>query len=137
MKGVILIVDDETEIRNLLIRHFTFEEYKILEAGDGREALDVLENNKVDVVISDIVMPSMSGVEMLEAISTEHPMIRTVMMTGYVTQIHLLKCMQFHAETVIYKPINDLQEIEDAVSGAFTSLNRWKSKLKILKDMKV
>ena len=136
MKGVILIVDDETEIRNLLSRHFSFEEYKVLEAGDGREALDILENNKVDVVISDIVMPRMSGVEMLETINTEYPMIRTVMMTGYVTQTHLLKCMQFHAETVIYKPIHDLQEIEDAVNGAFTSLNRWKSKLKILTDMK-
>ena len=136
MKGVILIVDDELEIRNLLTRHFTFEDYSILEAADGREALDILENNKVDVVISDIVMPRMSGVEMLEIISTEYPMIRTVMMTGYVTQTHLLKCMQFHAETVIYKPINDLQEIEDAVNNAFLSLNRWKNKLKILKEMK-
>ena len=120
----------------MLARHFTFEDYTVLEAGDGREALDILENNKVDVVISDIVMPRMSGVEMLEIITAEYPMIRTIMMTGYVTQIHLLKCMQFHAETVIYKPINDLQEIEDAVSKAFTSLNRWKEKLKTLQEMK-
>ena len=136
MKGNLLIVDDEQEIREMLARHFVFEDYKVFQAGDGQEALDILENIKIDVVISDIVMPKMTGVEMLEVISEEYPMIRVVMMTGYVTQSHLLKCMQFHAETVIFKPIDDLNEMTDAVERCFNSLTRWKDKLKILQGLK-
>ena len=136
MKGNLLIVDDELEIREMLARHFTFEDYKVFHAADGQEALELLGNIKVDVVISDIVMPKMTGVEMLEVISQEYPMIRVIMMTGYVTQSHLLKCMQFHADTVIFKPIDDLQEIEDSVDRCFESLSRWKDKLKVLQGLK-
>jgi len=136
MKGKILIVDDEAEIRSMLTRHLMFNDYDILQAGDGCEALEVLEENKVDVIISDIVMPRMSGVDLLAVISDEYPMIRCIMMTGYVTQVHLLQCMHHHAETVIYKPIEDLQEIDNAVNNAFASIKHWNDKLKILKGMK-
>jgi YesN/AraC family two-component response regulator len=136
MKGNILIVDDEIEIREMLARHFSFDGYTILQAADGREALDVLETIKVDVVISDIVMPRLTGVEMLETIRAEYPMVRIVMMTGYVTQSHLLKCMTHHADTVIFKPIEDLKEMEDAVNRCFESINRWKEKLKVLQGLK-
>ena len=136
MKGNLLIVDDELEIREMLARHFTFEDYKVFQAADGQEALDLLENIKIDVVISDIVMPKMTGVEMLEVICEEYPMIRVVMMTGYVTQSHLLKCMQFHADTVIFKPIEDLKEMEQAVSRCFDALKLWKEKLKVLQGLK-
>ena len=136
MKGNLLIVDDELEIREMLARHFAFEDYKVFQAADGKEALEMLGNIKIDVVISDIVMPKMTGVEMLEVISEEYPMIRVIMMTGYVTQSHLLKCMQFHADTVIFKPIEDLMEIEDAVERCFFTLNLWKDKLKALQGLK-
>jgi YesN/AraC family two-component response regulator len=136
MKGNLLIVDDEQEIREMLARHFTFEDYKVFHAADGQEALELLGTIKIDVVISDIVMPKMTGVEMLEVISQEYPMIRVIMMTGYVTQSHLLKCMQFHADTVIFKPLDDLKEIENSVERCFDSLSRWKDKLKVLQGLK-
>ena len=130
------MVDDELEIREMITRHFTFEDYKVFKASDGQEALEILENIQVDVVISDIVMPRMTGVDMLEVISNEYPMIRVIMMTGYVTQSHLLKCMQFHAETVIFKPIEDLNEMYDAVLRCFDSLKLWNKKLKVLQGLK-
>ncbi|MCM8534039.1 MAG: response regulator [Lentisphaeraceae bacterium] len=136
MKGNILIVDDEVEIREMLARHFTFEDYHIYQAANGQEALELLDTVKVDVVISDIVMPKMTGVEMLETISQEYPMIKVIMMTGYVTQSHLLKCMQFHADTVIFKPIENLTEVEEAVERCFEYLGVWKNKLKVLQGLK-
>ena len=133
----LLIVDDEQEIREMLARHFAFEGYNILQAEDGLEALEVLNNQKVDLVISDIVMPRMSGVELLEVIHKEFPMIRVNMITGYVTQSHLLQCMQNHADNVVYKPLEDLQELEDSVKRSFETIQRWKNKLKVLQGMKV
>lgn len=133
----LLIVDDEKEIREMLARHFAFEDFNVLQAEDGLEALEVLNNQKVDLIISDIVMPRMSGVELLEIVHREFPMIRTNMITGYVTQSHLLQCMQNHADNVIYKPLEDLQELEDSVKRSLECINRWKSKLKELQGMKV
>ena len=136
MKGNILIVDDELEIREMIARHFSFEDYQVFQASNGQEALDILENLKVDVVISDIVMPKLTGVEMLEVISNDYPMVKVIIMTGYVTQSHLLKCMQYHADTVIFKPIEDLNEMHEAVIRCFKSLELWKEKLKILQGLK-
>lgn len=133
----LLIVDDEQEIRQMLARHFAFEGFNVLLAEDGLEALEVLNNQKIDLVISDIVMPRMSGVELLEVIHKEFPMIRVNMITGYVTQSHLLQCMQNHADNVIYKPLEDLQELEDSVKRSLDTINRWKNKLKVLQGMKV
>ena len=135
-KGNLLIVDDEAEIREMLGRHFEFDEYTVFHAEDGKAALEVLSTVKIDVVISDIVMPRMTGVELLEVINKEYPMTRCIMMTGYVTQSHLLKCMQFHAETVIFKPIEDLAEMEEAVADSLASLQLWKDKLKVLQGLK-
>ena len=133
----LLIVDDELEIREMLARHFAFEGFNILQAEDGLEALEILNKQKVDLVISDIVMPRMSGVELLEVIHKEFPMIRVNMITGYVTQSHLLQCMKNHADNVIYKPLEDLQELEDSVKRSFDTIQRWKNKLKVLQGMKV
>ena len=136
-KANLLIVDDEVEIREMLARHFAFENFKILQAGDGIEALEILNSQKVDLIISDIVMPRMTGVQLLEIVHREFPMIRVNMITGYVTQSHLLQCMKNHADNVIYKPLEDLQELEDSVYGSLKLLTRWKNKLKELQGMKV
>jgi YesN/AraC family two-component response regulator len=135
-KENILIVDDEVEIREMLARHFEFDDYTVFQAEDGKAALEVLSTVKIDVVISDIVMPRMTGVELLEILSNEYPMTRAIMITGYVTQNHLLKCMQFHAETVVFKPIEDLTELDDAVKNCLKHLQQWKDKFKALQGLK-
>ncbi len=133
----LLIVEDEQEIRKILARHFAFEGFNIIQAEDGLEALKILNQQKVDLVISDIVMPRMSGVELLEIIHREFPMVRVNMITGYVTQSLLLQCIKNHADNVIYKPLVDLQELEDSVKRSLKTIHRWKSKLKVLQGMKI
>lgn len=133
----LLIVDDEHEIREMLSRHFSFEGYNVILAEDGLEAIEILNSQKIDLIVSDIVMPRMSGVELLELVHKEFPMIRVNMITGYVTQSHLLQCMQNHADNVIYKPLEDLQELEDSVKRSLDCILRWKSKLRELQGLKV
>ena len=53
----VLIVDDEERIRILIKEYCLNEDYDVLEASDGKEALDIIKNNKVDIVILDIMMP--------------------------------------------------------------------------------
>jgi CheY-like chemotaxis protein len=128
-KGSILIVDDESQIRALLAYHFNKLNYNVHEASNGVEALKVLEGHKFDVIISDIIMPEMDGVELVRRVRIEHPMTRIIMMTGYVKIENLLICVQNQADTVIFKPFKDLSEFTNEVEKSITQLKHWRNKL--------
>lgn len=82
MKREILYVDDEPD--NRVVFEATFEDdFHILTAGNGREALQVLERSAVPVVVADQRMPAMSGVELFEVMRQRHPYIQRVLLTGY------------------------------------------------------
>ena len=135
MKAKLLIVDDETEIRDMLSRHFRYSGYEVDTAANGLEAMEKLDASHIQVVISDIVMPKMDGVELLRNIRQQYPMIHTIMITGYVTLENALACMRHGADTFIFKPLEDLDELDQAVQQAVTSLKHWQDKLKILRAM--
>ncbi|MEN9360473.1 MAG: hypothetical protein RL095_2008 [Verrucomicrobiota bacterium] len=134
--ATLLIVDDEELIRELLRRHFSFQGFQVLSAADGEEALMILAEQKVDVVISDIMMPNMDGTELIQRIRAEYPIMRVIMMTGYVSMSNLLICLQNQADTVIFKPFKSLDELDEAVTRALVHLDHWKRKLLELQGLK-
>jgi DNA-binding NtrC family response regulator len=136
MTNALVIVDDEAEIREALSRHFRFLGYAVKTAATGEEVLAILANERVDVLISDIRMPGMSGVELLKAVKREYPMLHAIMITGYVNQDSVFSCMRYGADTCIFKPWPDLVEIESAVTAAVTNIRTWKQKLRQLAEMK-
>lgn len=134
--ATLLIVDDEEGIRDLMRRHFAFQGYSVLTASDGEEALMILAEHKVDVVISDIMMPNMDGTELIQRIRAEYPIMRVIMMTGYVSMSNLLICLQNQADTVIFKPFKNLDDIDEAVKKALLHLDHWKRKLLEMQGLK-
>lgn len=82
-KASLLFVDDEKNILSSLKRLFRSEGYHIHLANSGAEGLEVLENNPIDLVISDMRMPEMNGAEFLEKVSTRWPKITRILLTGY------------------------------------------------------
>ena len=136
MKAHILIVDDEEHIRKMLARHFSYLGYSVDTASDGGEALTKLEEIQTDVVISDIMMPVMDGVQLLQRIRRDFPMTRVIMITGYVRLENALACLRYSADTCIFKPIEDLEELEGAVSNAVRYLQHWQDKLAKLQEIK-
>lgn len=80
----VLVVDDEGAVRRFAVRVLEREGYSVLEARDGAEALDLIQQGQVvDVVVSDIVMPRLNGVELMQALSTNEPGIPVILMSGY------------------------------------------------------
>ena len=136
MSAHLLIVDDEAEIREMLSRHFRLLGYEVDLAGNGREALEVLAVKRVEIVISDIMMPELDGVALLQEIRSHYPMVRVIMITGYVTLDNALACMRNQADTCVFKPLNDLTELDQAVQRALDGLKRWQRKLRDLQGMK-
>ncbi|HTK42340.1 MAG TPA: response regulator [Gemmatimonadales bacterium] len=84
-KHLVLVVDDEPVVRRYAARVLLSAGYEVHEAGDGQQALDFLEGRAgaVDVVVSDIVMPRLNGVELLETLSRAHPDLPVILMSGY------------------------------------------------------
>lgn len=83
MERVLLLVDDERNILSSLARLFRREEYTILQANSGAEALEILNHNKVGVMISDQRMPEMLGVELLSKVKDLYPDTVRIMLSGY------------------------------------------------------
>lgn len=82
-KSTILIVDDEISIVKSLTRSLMDDNYSILTALSGEEALLKLKNNEIDLVITDQRMPGMSGLEFLKKVQLEYPETLTIMLTAY------------------------------------------------------
>jgi len=109
----ILIVDDEEEILRLMRR--TLEDYDTVEAHNGEEALAMLEELPVDLVITDIRMPDMDGYQLLKVIRKRFPDVRVLAMSGAVTGDDV---EEHGFEAFIEKPMdpNGIREIVEQVS---------------------
>jgi response regulator RpfG family c-di-GMP phosphodiesterase len=100
----VLIVDDEKFIRDILADFLGMEGYIVRTAEDGAAALDELNSAHYDLVISDLKMPRMGGIELLDAIGTAAPNALTVIMTGFGTVETAIDAMKRGAYDYILKP---------------------------------
>ena len=132
----LLVVDDELEIREMLSRHFRFLGYDVDTAENGQDALDKMAERKTDIVISDIRMPVMDGPELCKRIRLDFPMTRVIMITGYVTLENALACLRRGADTCVFKPLEDMTELEQAVNRSVEMIQTWMKKLTELRKMK-
>jgi CheY-like chemotaxis protein len=81
----VLVVDDEPTVRRFACRVLREAGYGVREAADGLDALSLIRSGvaDLDAVVSDIVMPRMNGVELLQSLSLEHPRLPVILMSGY------------------------------------------------------
>ncbi len=103
----LLVVDDEPIICQLCAR--ALNNFHVIQAGDGREALNMIENHEIDMVLSDVMMPNMSGLELLRTIKRQQPDLAVILMTGYTEKEVILQALKAGADDFISKPINLLQ----------------------------
>lgn len=103
----ILVVDDEAIIRDLCAR--ALKDHHIFQAANGQEALRLLEHNKVDLILVDVMMPIMNGLDLLQQIKAQDPEQLVIIMTGYADKDTILRALKARADDFIPKPINLLQ----------------------------
>jgi signal transduction histidine kinase/DNA-binding response OmpR family regulator len=114
----ILVVDDEPGIRDLLTYELTSQGYHVTTARDGREAVDRVAQDRFNVIISDVKMPRMDGLETLEAIKKMDPDVEVIMATGYGTIETAVTAMKAGAYDFIQKPFQNIQELFALVEKA-------------------
>ncbi|PCJ52727.1 MAG: two-component system response regulator [Planctomycetota bacterium] len=117
MSAKILIVDDTDIIRALIKEILDSSDYDISEASNGQEAIEILAKNDIDLVITDIFMPEMSGIELAIKIKSNYPHIKILGITAggnQVTSDEALNMFSDHFESILSKPI-DQEELLDNV----------------------
>ena len=106
MPRTILIVDDEKGVRDSLQKLLEFEAYRVIQAEDGPSALDLVRDELVDIVLLDVKMPGMDGLEVLSRLHEDHPQLPVVIISGHGTIQTAVEATRLGAFDFIEKPID-------------------------------
>ena len=113
----IIVVDDESIVLSLISDALEEDEYQIDTALDAAKALKIIESKKIDLIISDIRMPRMNGIELVKRTREIHPDVAVIFMTGYANLNSAKDAIKQGASDYILKPF-ELSEIRQAVETA-------------------
>lgn len=130
----ILVVDDEKNFRRILEEIFADEGYQVFTAGNGREALEVLKQSDVDLILTDMKMPVMDGMALLEAVKQIDSQLPVIMMTAHGTVDKAVEAMQKGAYTYVLKPFDNEQLLLYA-GKAVSSFNVVQENRRLRKDL--
>lgn len=120
MKFTILIIDDEKNIREGLAANFELEDYNVKTAASGKEGLELISKGDIDLVITDLRMPGISGEEVLNHVVTETPGIPVIILTGHGSIDSAVDAMRHGAYDFLTKPLN-LDQLDMIVKRALES----------------
>ncbi len=131
MKKTILIVDAEEQILKALKRVFLQTDYNVYQAASGTIALDILDKERIDLIITDIRMPELDGYQLLTKVKAMYPEVIRLVLSGYADEKAIFKLLNANlAKMCIYKPW-DNQEMLNIIKHVF-ELNRILSENSIL-----
>ena len=114
---IILVVDDESSMRKNITDILLPEGYKIFEAKDGKEALDILSEVKPNIVLLDINLPQMNGIAALKEIKKDHKDLPIIIFTAYGTSERAIEAMKSGAFDYLEKPF-ELDELKLIIKRA-------------------
>src|SRR5262245_59472689 len=118
-RGRILVVDDEPDLVTILTKYFTDAGYTVDAASHGGDALIAVSQYQPDVVVLDVMMEGLDGVQVLQRIASLDPTIRVIMITGSTDASLKPTTMSMGAFAYVSKPVS-LQHLNEAVSAALT-----------------
>lgn len=119
----LLIVDDEPVIRSFLVRAFENEGYEVYSARDGLEALDFLDSISFDLLLTDIKMDRLNGVELLSEAHQRFPSMAVILLTGHAAVDSAVAALRQGASNYLLKPVKN-EEIIAAVAEALKARKR-------------
>lgn len=126
-RPTILFVDDESNILNALRRVFIDDDYELHFAGSAADGLIILQNEPIDLVVSDVRMPVMDGIEFLARVKDIYPSIARILLSGYAEKASVIEALSSGcAQQILAKPWDD-HELKDVIHGAINQLSQQKN----------
>lgn len=125
----LLIIDDEEEILESLRRRFELEGILVRTCQNPEEALNLMTQNHYNIVITDIKMPKMNGIELLNALKNVNPLCNIIMITGFSNMSFVVECLSSGACDYFTKPFDNLDILVEATQQAIKRVYRWKESM--------
>ncbi len=125
----VLIVDDEVEFLDTLAKRLTKRRLQVSCSTSGEDAIRILKERPLDVVILDVKMPGMDGIEALREIKRTNPLVEVIMLTGHANVEVAIQGMELGAFDYLMKPI-DIDELLYKVQDAYKKKSIQEEKIK-------
>ncbi len=135
-KRTILHVDDDPQITRLIAERLKGLGYEVTSLNDPRRALEELNRSHQRLVLLDIDMPHVNGLELLRQIQAHYGGTQVIMLTGMVTMQTVLQSFRWGAEFCVFKPITDLKPLLKVIERTFWKIDRWWDTLEYLSQEK-
>jgi DNA-binding NtrC family response regulator len=130
MKPIVLLVDDEVPFVETMTKRLSKRDLSIITAFSGEEALEMLSKNRnTDIVILDVKMPGMDGIETLKKIRNQFPLMEVIMLTGHATVESAIKGMKLGAFDYLMKPC-EIEQLMAKVQEAAKKKRDHEEKIK-------
>jgi CheY-like chemotaxis protein len=104
--AAILIVDDDPDFRELLRQALEISEYRVFEAGDGQEGIQVMKSERIDLAIVDLDMPMMNGIDFTKTVKAASPQLPIMMITGYAQLYSPGDILASGVDAFLQKPVD-------------------------------
>jgi CheY-like chemotaxis protein len=121
----VLLVDDEREFAETLSERLMIRDVGAAVAYDGQSALSVIKNDDPEVMIIDLKMPDISGMEILKKVKETRPEIEVIVLTGHGSDVDKETCMNMGAFAYLQKPV-EIEELNEVIQRANEKIQAWK-----------
>ena len=135
-KRTILHVDDDPQITRIVAERLKSLGYEVTSLNDPRQALEELNRSHQRLVLLDIDMPHINGLDLLQEVQTHYGGTQVIMLTGMVTMQTVLQSFRWGAEFCVFKPIADLKPLLKVIERTFWKIDRWWETLEYLSQEK-
>ncbi len=132
----ILVVDDEADILKSLKTHLELDGFWVDVAPSAKEALAKIKSTRFHIVLTDINMPEMDGIEMLEEIKKFRGDTIVIMITAYSSLMKVANSRFHGAADYVLKPFRDLSEVDEVIDLAYQQILRWENVLQDTLEIK-
>jgi diguanylate cyclase (GGDEF)-like protein len=132
----ILVVDDENSVRTVLAQVLQEDGFAVTEAVNGRQALEFMQKQTFALVITDIVMPEMTGLELLAKIKQRYPETQVIIITSHASLETAITALKHGAYDYLFKPFNDLDLISAAANRAVEKVRLIAKNKELLEKLK-
>ena len=130
----ILVVDDDEHITKLLCRYFELEGYAIEGTNDSTRALDILKQGGHRIVITDLDMPEINGLELTRRIKNYDGSVRVIVITGRETYSNLTTAFQLGVEHIALKPLDNIDDLRQSVDRCIERIQSLRKVIQRVRD---
>ncbi|EJE4182561.1 TPA: diguanylate cyclase [Vibrio parahaemolyticus] len=135
MNERILLVDDESEIREILADQLEDEGYDVVQAEDGEVGFKIFMSEDIDLVVTDVRMPNKNGIELLKDIKQSGQDVDVIILTGQSDELTAIDCLRAGAYDYLLKPIEDLEIMVTSVSRALEKRSLTKKNKELMRQL--